>query len=85
MDQAAGEVVRLEAVEAAAHAPPSLVSIGSRSRYRAHGDAQPQRLWRMSQNEIVRFALNNCWLEEQGVPDLRAIWIVLHYGPQARV
>ena len=41
--------------------------------------------WRMSQNEIVRFALNNRWLEEQGVPDLRAIWIVLHYGPQARV
>jgi hypothetical protein len=41
--------------------------------------------WRMSQNEIVRFALNNRWLEEQGVPDLRAIWIVLHYGPAARV
>jgi RNA-directed DNA polymerase len=41
--------------------------------------------WRMSQNEIVRFALNNRWLEEQGVPDLRAIWIVLHHGPQVRV
>ena len=41
--------------------------------------------WRMSQNEIVRFALNNRWLEEQGVTDLRAIWIVLHYGPKARV
>ena len=35
--------------------------------------------WRMSQNEIVRFALNNRWLEEQGVPDMGAIWIVLHY------
>jgi hypothetical protein len=32
----------------------------------------------MSQNEIVRFALNNGCLKEQGVPDLRAIWIVLH-------
>lgn len=41
--------------------------------------------WRMSQNEIVRFALNNRWLEEQGVPNLRTIWMVLHYGPQARV
>ena len=41
--------------------------------------------WRMSQNEIVRFALNNRWLEEQGVPDLRAVWIKLHYGPDARV
>jgi hypothetical protein len=65
--------------------------------------------WRMSQNEIVRFALNNRWLEEQGVPDMnataavaawkiprsltawtqrsgvKAVWIVLHYGPDARV
>jgi hypothetical protein len=39
----------------------------------------------VSQNEIVRFALNNRWLEEQGVPDMRAIWMVLHYGPDARV
>ena len=28
--------------------------------------------WRMSQNEIVRFALNNRWLEEQGVLDMNA-------------
>ena len=41
--------------------------------------------WRMSQNSIVRTALNNRWLEEQGVPDMRAIWIVLYYGPDARV
>ena len=41
--------------------------------------------WRMSQNELVRTALNNRWLEEQGVPDMRAIWIVLYYGPNARV
>ena len=33
----------------------------------------------MSQNEIVRFALNNRWLEEQGVPDMNAVWIFLHY------
>jgi len=39
--------------------------------------------WRMSQNEIVRFALNNRWLEKQELPDLRAIWIVLHYGVKA--
>ncbi len=30
------------------------------------------RFWRMSQNEIVRHALNNRWLEEQGVPDVNA-------------
>jgi hypothetical protein len=40
--------------------------------------------WRMSQNEIVRFALNNRWLEEQGVPDMEAIWTVLQYPEQAR-
>jgi hypothetical protein len=28
--------------------------------------------WRMSQNEIVRYALNNRRLEEQGVPDMNA-------------
>jgi hypothetical protein len=38
----------------------------------------------MSQNEIVRFALNNRWLEEKGVPDMRAIWIALYYPEQAQ-
>jgi hypothetical protein len=41
---AAGEVVLLEAMEAAAHAPPQPVGTGSRSRNGAHGDAQPERL-----------------------------------------
>ena len=41
--------------------------------------------WRMSQMSLVRNALNNRWLEEQGVPDIRAVWIKLHYEPQARV
>ena len=44
MGQAAGEVVLLEAMEAATHASPPLVSIGSRSQDGAHGDAEPQRL-----------------------------------------
>ncbi|OPZ74890.1 MAG: hypothetical protein BWY82_00502 [Verrucomicrobia bacterium ADurb.Bin474] len=39
----------------------------------------------MSSKSIVQIALNNRWLESQGVPDLRAIWIRLHYGPKARV
>ncbi len=41
--------------------------------------------WRMSRNSIVHHALNNRWLGNQGVPDMRAIWIKLHYGPKARV
>jgi hypothetical protein len=57
-------------------ADPETVHMATRSR---------KGYWRMSQNEIVRFALNNHWLEEQGVPDLKAIWIQLHYGPDARV
>ena len=57
-------------------ADPATVHKATRSR---------KGYWRMSQNEIVRFALNNSWLEEQGVPNMRAVWIVLHYGPKARV
>ena len=57
-------------------ASPDRVHMATRSR---------KGYWRMSQNEIVRMALNNRWLEEQGVPDMRAVWIKLHYGPKARV
>ena len=39
--------------------------------------------WRMSGVYIVRFALNDLWLEEQGVPDMDAVWIVPHYGAKA--
>jgi hypothetical protein len=75
-------------------ADPATVHMATRSR---------KGYWRMSQNEIVRFALNNRWLEEQGVPDMnapaasaawktakpdsmdevKAVWIVLHYGAKA--
>jgi RNA-directed DNA polymerase len=41
--------------------------------------------WRMSGNSIVQRALTNAWLHEQGVPDMRTLWITLHYGPNARV
>ena len=34
--------------------------------------------WRISQNSLVRFALNNAYMKEQGVPELRDIWIRLH-------
>ena len=56
-------------------ADPATVHMATRSR---------KGYWRMSQNEIVRFALNNRWLEEQGVPDMRAIWIALYYPEQAQ-
>ena len=54
---------------------PDKVHMATRSR---------KGYWRMSQNELVRFALNNRWLEEQGVPDMRAIWIALYYPEQAQ-
>ena len=53
---------------------PKRVHMASRSR---------KGYWRMSQNELVRFALNNRWLEKQGVPDMEAIWITLHFGAKA--
>ena len=57
-------------------ADPREVKLASRSR---------KGYWRMSQNSLVRMALSNRWMEEHGVPDMRAIWIVLHFGPKARV
>ena len=55
---------------------PEKVHMATRSR---------KGYWRMSRNSIVHHALNNRWLGNQGVPDMRAIWIKLHYGPDARV
>ena len=34
----------------------------------------------MSSNRILQAALNNAWLHEQGVPDLKAKWIAMHTG-----
>jgi hypothetical protein len=41
--------------------------------------------WRMSANRIVQQAMTNEWLEEQGVPNMRTLWIKLYYGPNARI
>jgi len=40
--------------------------------YQDDGSAGRPRPARLSQNGIVRFALNCRWLEEQGVPDMNA-------------
>ena len=55
---------------------PEVVHMATRSR---------KGYWRMSANSIVQSALTNRWLHEQGVPDMRTLWITLHYGPKARV
>jgi RNA-directed DNA polymerase len=36
--------------------------------------------WRMSSNSIVQRALTNAYLHGQGVPDMKAKWIAMHYG-----
>ncbi len=41
--------------------------------------------WRMSGNSLIQRALTNRWLQEQGVPNMRTLWITLHYGAKARV
>ena len=41
--------------------------------------------WRMSGNGIVQIALNNAWLKQQGIPDMRAKWVALHYPDQQGV
>ena len=55
---------------------PSEVYKASRSR---------KGYWRMSNNSLVRFALNNRVLKERGVPELRSIWIKLHHGAERKV
>jgi len=57
-------------------ADPKEVHMATRSR---------KGYWRMSSNSILQRALNNHWLHEQGVPDMRTLWITLHYGAEARV
>ena len=51
--------------------PPDEVKLASRCR---------RGPWWLSGNGIVQRALNNAWLREQGVPDLKQQWIDLHYG-----
>jgi RNA-directed DNA polymerase len=55
---------------------PSEVHKASRSR---------KGYWRMSQNSLVCYALNNRMLKERGVPELRSIWIKLHHGAKTKV
>lgn len=51
------------------------VKLASRSR-KGH--------WRMSQNELVRRAMNNDWLAQQGLPSMEQQWVSIRYpgGPR---
>ena len=42
--------------------------------------------WRMSQNSLVRIALTNEWLDQQGVPSIANQWIIIRYpdGPKGQ-
>ena len=54
---------------------PGKVHMATRSR---------KGYWRMSQNELVRNALNNRWLEVQGVPDMNAMAAVAAFSITAK-
>jgi RNA-directed DNA polymerase len=41
--------------------------------------------WRMSNNSLVRLALNNTFLREQGLPSMRDLWVRFKYGEKAKV
>ena len=95
MGQKTGQVVLLETrVKGCAHAVAwkqprtrrrNLIALGIAPSEVHKASRSRKGYWRMSQMSLVRNALNNRWLEEQGVPDVRAIWIKLPYGPEARV
>jgi hypothetical protein len=55
---------------------PSEVKLARRSR---------KNYWRMSSNRIVQRAMTQCRLGGTKGPDIRTLWIKLHYGPKARV
>ena len=61
----------LETMEATTHAPPTFARVGVNPGKVHMAMLSRKGYWRMSQNELVRIALNNRWLEEQGVPDMR--------------
>jgi RNA-directed DNA polymerase len=56
-------------------ADPKKVHMATRSR---------KGYWRLSMSSIVCKALTDRWLKEQGVPEMRDIWIKLHYGDKSR-
>jgi RNA-directed DNA polymerase len=53
------------------------VKLASRSR-KGH--------WRMSHNSLVQRAMNNAWLDAQGVPSLKDQWVSIRYpdGPKGK-
>jgi len=76
-----GAVVLLETVALAAHAAAEPHRAGHWSGGGEEGQSlSALQYWWMSGNGIVQRALNNAWLQEQGVPDLKSRWIEMHYG-----
>lgn len=53
---------------------PDQVKLASRSR---------KGYWRMSSNSLVQTALNDAYLQSQGVPSLRNLWVVFKFGDKA--
>ena len=39
--------------------------------------------WRMAGNSLVQLALNDAFLNQQGVPSLRDLWVSFKYKDQA--
>ena len=55
---------------------PDKVKLASRSR---------KGCWRLSNNSLVRVALNDDYLKTQGVRSLRNLWAVFKFGDKARL
>ena len=85
LDPAKSAIVLLEAMEAAADAAPSLDPTRGRPRRGAHGDAQPQRLLADERQPHCATSADQPAPEGTRCPDLRALWLELHYEPNARV
>ncbi len=58
----------------------NLITLGIRPEKVKQASRSRKGYWRISGTSIVQRALNKRWLYEQGLPDMRSLWIELHYG-----
>jgi len=77
---AAGQVILLKSVEKPRTRRRHLLALGINPEEVRMASRSRKGYWRLSGNGLVQRALSKRWLEEQGVPELRSIWIGLHYG-----
>lgn len=77
----------LETVGKTRHAERQLAEVRGGAREEVHRASRARKgHWRLSQNELVRWAMNNQWLAERGLSNLEKQWCSIRYpeGPNGQ-